>query len=63
MSKGNFIQLSVAIFFVVALMHLYRLLTGNISISIGDLILPQWVSLIGLVAAGYLAYAGYKLKK
>lgn len=63
MRNETYVKATSVIFAVVAIMHLYRLVTGDFVVSFGGFEIPQWVSLLGLAVAGYLAYAGYKLKK
>lgn len=60
LSSKTYIKISKVIFFVVGLMHLARLLLGW-PIVIGGWEVPMWASIIGFVAAWYLAYNGYKL--
>ena len=50
------------IFSLVALLHALRLLRGW-HVVIGDLSVPVWVSWLGLVIAGYLAYQGFQLSR
>ena len=47
-------------FAVVALFHLVRIYMGW-PVMIGDWSVPMWVSWIGLVVAGGLAFFGFKL--
>jgi hypothetical protein len=47
------------IFSLVALLHALRLLRGW-HVLIGDLSVPVWLSWLGLVIAGYLAYQGFR---
>ena len=47
------------IFSLVTLLHTLRLLRGW-HVVIGDLSVPVWVSWLGLVIAGYLAYQGFR---
>jgi hypothetical protein len=47
------------IFSLVALLHALRLLRGW-HVVIGDLSVPVWLSWLGLVIAGYLAYQGFR---
>ena len=49
-----FTTLAVIVFAVVALAHLYRLLRP-FQVVIGSHVLPQWVSILGLVVAGGLS--------
>lgn len=49
-----FTTLAVIIFGLMALAHLYRLITGFEVIIAGSM-LPQWASILGLIIAGGLA--------
>ena len=49
-----FTTLAVVIFALIALVHLFRLIRG-IEVVVGGTILPQWVSLPGLIIAAGLA--------
>ena len=54
--------LAIVVFTVVALAHLYRLLTGaEITIN-GDLI-PQWISVPGVLVPGLIAWVLWKESK
>ena len=50
------------IFFLIAFLHLLRLVYGW-EAAIGGWSVPQWVSVVALVIAGYLAYEGFRLRK
>ena len=60
LSSKTFFQISGIIFFVVALMHLLRILL-DWQASIANWDVPMWLSYIGVVVAGYLAYNAFKL--
>jgi hypothetical protein len=60
MSEKTFSTISAAIFGVVAVLHLVRILMAW-SIVIDDWTVPMWVSWAGLVIAGGLSYFGAKL--
>ena len=62
MTKTSFIRLASAVFSLVALLHLWILLTGA-NISIGSLQLGSWVNYIAFIIAGYMGIAGYTIKK
>jgi uncharacterized membrane protein len=60
LSSKTFFQISGIIFFIVALAHLLRiLLSWQASIANWDV--PMWLSYIGVIVAGYLAYNALKL--
>jgi hypothetical protein len=42
--------------------HVLRLLRGW-QVTIGDVVVPLWISWIGLAVATYLAYQGFKLSR
>jgi hypothetical protein len=60
LSRKTYTHLSGVIFFIVGLMHLLRLVNGW-EISIGDWSVPMWGSVLGLLAAWFLAYSALKL--
>jgi hypothetical protein len=60
MTPRTYSLIAGIIFSLVALLHALRLLRGW-HVVIGDLSLPVWVSWLGLVIAGYLAYQGFRL--
>ena len=55
----TYMRASTAIFGVVALFHLLRVINGW-SIEIGGWMVPGLASWIALIVAGTLAYNGYK---
>jgi len=54
--------LAIAVFTVVALAHLYRLLTGT-EVSVNGDIVPQWISVAGVLVPGLIAWLLWKEKK
>ncbi len=60
MSEKTFSTLAAAIFGVVAVLHLVRILIGW-SIVVDGWTVPMWVSWVGLIVAGALSYHGAKL--
>ena len=54
--------LTATIFVVVAIAHLLRLIFGW-SVEIGGWSVPFWVSWIGVLVPGALAYFGFMLKR
>lgn len=58
MTARRFSQLAAVIFAIVALAHLLRALAG-LDIVIGAESIPVWVSWVGAVVAGFLAYLGF----
>ena len=49
-----FTTLAIAIFALIALAHLYRLIAG-VEVVVADAAIPQWASVAGLLVAGALA--------
>ena len=62
MSQKSYITVTGAVFFVIAVLHLLRLLLGWGAV-IGGWNVPSWVSCLALVLSGYLAYSAFKLSK
>ena len=62
MTQRVFSLITATLFSLIALLHVLRLLRGW-QVTIGDVVVPVWVSWIGLVIAGYLAYQGFLLWK
>ncbi len=62
MTARSFAQLAAAIFTIVALMHIARLLTGW-PVTIGTLSIPLWASWVGVVVAALLAWLGFKASR
>ena len=60
MDQKMFSIVTGVIFAVVALFHLVRIYMGW-PVMIGDWSVPMWVSWIGLVVAGGLAFFGWRL--
>ena len=50
-----FTNLAIAIFILVAVMHLLRLVYGW-EATVNSVVIPLWVSVMGLLIAGALAY-------
>lgn len=59
MNHKTYMTVSTAIFGLLALLHLARILFGWDAV-IGGWLVPMWVSWVALVIGGYLAYTGYK---
>jgi hypothetical protein len=62
MSRKAYLLLSAAIFSLVALLHLARVVFGW-SAVIGDWSLPMWLSWVAIIVAGALAYFGFSLAR
>jgi len=61
MTPRVFSLITATLFSLIAL-HVLRLLRGW-QVTIGNVVVPLWVSWIGLAIAGYLAYQGVKLSR
>jgi hypothetical protein len=62
MAQRTFSLITAILFLLIAFLHALRLLRGW-QVTIGDIVVPVWVSWIGLAIAGYLAYEGFKLSR
>jgi hypothetical protein len=59
MSSKAFSLVAGAIFGVVAVAHLLRIFMA-LPVTIGDWIIPMWVSWMAVVVAGWLSYSGLR---
>ena len=55
MGRKPFTMVAAIIFAVIAVAHLYRLMT-HFQIIIGSHTLPEWISYVGVVVPALLAY-------
>ena len=62
MSHKTYAVVTGIIFLLIALLHLLRLLYGWEAIIAGWSV-PDWVSVVALMIAGYLAYEGFRLRR
>ena len=62
MTPRVFSLITATLFSLITLLHVLRLLRGW-QVTIGDVVVPLWVSWIGLAIAGYLAYQGLKVRR
>lgn len=62
MSQKAYFKTAAFIFLVIAALHLLRLVLGWQAVFEGWIV-PQWLSAIALVIAGYLAYEGFRLNR
>jgi hypothetical protein len=62
MTQRIFSLVTAILFSLIALLHAARLVRGW-HVTIGNIVVPVWVSWIGLVIAAYLAYEGFRLSK
>lgn len=61
MNQKSFFNVTLVIFFLIALLHALRLVYGW-SAVIGGFEVPMWLSGLAVVLAGYLAYSAFKLR-
>jgi hypothetical protein len=54
-SKNFWLRIAGAIFGIVAIIHLLRIVTG-VPVMIGDYSLPLWLNWMGLAATGFLFF-------
>lgn len=59
MSNKTYCTLSAALFLLIGLAHVVRLLVG-ITFQIGSHDLPMWVSAVGAIITFFLAWSGFK---
>jgi hypothetical protein len=62
MTQRTFSRITGTLFLLIALLHTDRLFRGW-QVSIGNMIVPLWVSWIGFAVAAYLAYEGFRLAR
>ena len=62
MTTRLFSLITATLFSLIALLRVLRLLRGW-QVTIGDVVVPLWISWIGLAVATYLAYQGFKLSR
>lgn len=62
MSKNTFALVAGTIFLIVAVTHALRLVF-KWELIIASWQVPMWVSVVALIAAGYLAYEGFRMSK
>ena len=62
MNRKTYMMVTATLFLVVALMHLLRIIFGW-SVEIGSLSIPFWVSWLGVLVAGALAYFGFTQRR
>ncbi|OGM79552.1 hypothetical protein A2197_00820 [Candidatus Woesebacteria bacterium RIFOXYA1_FULL_48_16] len=62
MSQKSYYLTTGAVFLVIAILHLLRIVNGWPA-DIGGFVVPMWLSWVAVPLAGYLAYHGLKIKK
>lgn len=58
----NGTRLAIILFSLVAIAHMYRVLL-NLPVTVGDWVVPQWVSLLGVLVPGLIAVMLWKESK
>ena len=59
MKQSTFSLIAAGVFLLIALGHAMRLLF-RWHVTIENVVVPVWISWIGLIIAGYLAYQGFR---
>jgi len=62
MNRRSYCVITGIIFVAVALTHLLRIFYGW-RVLIGVILVPGWISWVGLIVAGYLGYEGLRLAR
>jgi hypothetical protein len=62
MNRRSYCVVTGIIFIVIALTHLLRIFYGW-RVLIGVILVPGWISWVGLIVAGYLGYEGIRLAR
>ena len=62
MSQKSYYLTTGAVFLVIAILHLLRIVNGWPA-NISGFVVPMWLSWVAVLFAGYLAYHGLKIKK
>lgn len=62
MENRNYIKVITAVFSIIFVVHILRVL-GGWEVNIAGWLAPMWVSWLGIMVAGYLAFMGFKLIK
>jgi len=62
MSQKAYLKAAASIFLLIAILHLLRLIFGWEAVFEGWSV-PQWLSVVALIVAGYLAYEGFRLSR
>jgi hypothetical protein len=62
MTPRIFSLIAASLFSLIALGHAIRLLFGW-HVTVENIVVPVWISWVGLAIAGYLAYEGFRLSR
>ncbi|MCB9805746.1 hypothetical protein H6775_01135 [Candidatus Nomurabacteria bacterium] len=60
--KDEFIKLAAIIFSLVAILHLWIIVSGSV-LSVNGVALGSWVSYLAFVVTGFMAIKAFKMKK
>ena len=60
MGQQTYNAVTAALFLIIAVLHLLRIVFGWAA-EIGGLAIAMWASWLGLVVAGALAYSGFRV--
>ena len=62
MTQRTFSLIAAVVFSLIALGHAIRILLGW-HVTVENIVVPFWISWIGLAIAGYLAHQGFRLSR
>ena len=62
MTQRTYTQITGMFFGLIALLHIFRFLQGW-EATIGGWQVPLWLSVVGVVVTGFLAWSAWKLSK
>ena len=62
MTQKTYITLTATVFLIAALGHIMKIVIG-FDIIIDGWMVPRWISLVGIIVAGFLSYLGFKIRK
>ena len=62
MTQRVFSLITATLFSLIGLLHALRLLRGW-HVTVENIVVPFWISWMGLAIAGYLAYQGFRLSR
>jgi hypothetical protein len=61
MKLKNYLSLVSLIFLALAIAHAIRIMK-QANVTVGDAVIPLWVSWVAIVVTGFLGYSGHKLR-
>ena len=62
MKQRSFNTIAATLFTIVGVLHLLRIIRSW-SLTIETYAVPMWISVVGVIVLGILAYQGFKLRK